>query len=135
MPETAFERVVKEATGGCGCACHAGLGCATACEHCAPQPAEEPPTEEELEDWAYSLDRLLLDGKFPSGHLDFIRRLIAEVRCLRGIAQAAEGKHADLVARIAELEKALVDAPCTCRQPRWGRPKCLRCAAVGSRHA
>lgn len=36
VPETPFQRVVDDLSGGCGCACHTGTGYRTSCEHCQP---------------------------------------------------------------------------------------------------
>jgi hypothetical protein len=34
---TPFQRVTDDLTGGCGCACHTGIGHRTSCEHCYRQ--------------------------------------------------------------------------------------------------
>ena len=33
--KTPFQKVVDAMSGGCGCACHTGVGYRTSCEHCA----------------------------------------------------------------------------------------------------
>jgi hypothetical protein len=44
--DSPFRKVVDDLTGGCGCACHTGIGYNAACGHCqaaAPTPAEPLP--------------------------------------------------------------------------------------------
>ena len=37
--KSAFQKVVDDATDGCGCMCHTGLGYRSGCSHCAPYQA------------------------------------------------------------------------------------------------
>jgi len=71
-PKTPFQRVTDDLTGGCGCACHTGIGYRTACDHCAASPASnKPATLGELlpmmgdSPWAYALRRILYGTDEP----------------------------------------------------------------------
>ena len=105
MSESPFRRVVDDLTGGCGCACHTGIGYNTACSHCQPPsahpedsaslPAESTGQSEALlRDVLEAVDRLIDGPHQPPTWLTSLTALDEVRKQARAALQASASPNA-----------------------------------------